>query len=107
MFAIVRFKGFQYFAKPGEKILVPKLESEVNSSVTIDEVLFLRTEKQALIGSPLVKNASVDAKIVGHSRAAKVTSFKFTRRENYRRLKGHKQHLTELEIGKIKIPSEA
>lgn len=101
MFAIVKIKGFQFFAKPGEKILVPKLDSAVNETATFDDVLFLRTDSQLLIGNPNVKGASIEAKVIGHTRAAKVTSFKFTRRENYRRLKGHKQPLTEIEVNKI------
>lgn len=101
MFAIVRIKGFQYFAKPGEKLTVPLLDLAVNEKITFDEVLFLRTDKQVLVGDPFIKGASVEAKVISHTRARKVTSFKFTRRENYRRLKGHKQPLTDLEINKI------
>lgn len=101
MFAIVNIKGFQYFAKPGEKLIVPRFNLEPNSEITLDDVLFLKTDNQTLIGNPKVKGASVTAKILAHIRAPKVTIFKFIRRENYRRLKGHKQPLTEIEITKI------
>lgn len=101
MFAIVRIKGFQFFAKPGERITVPKLDLEPNSIISFDDIIFLKVDNQTLIGNPKVKGASVEAKVLKHTRAEKVTTFKFIRRENYRRLKGHKQHLTELEITKI------
>jgi large subunit ribosomal protein L21 len=103
MFAIVRIKGFQFFAKPGEKITVPKLDLEPHQQVTFDDVLFVKTEAKAIIGNPTVKGISVEAKVLAHTRAPKVTTFKFIRRENYRRLKGHKQDLTELEVGKINL----
>ncbi|MEO0083146.1 MAG: 50S ribosomal protein L21 [candidate division WOR-3 bacterium] len=106
MFAIVRIKGFQYLTKPGEKLIVPRFDLEPNSEITLEDVLFLKTDNQTLIGNPKIKGASVTAKILGHIRAPKVTVFKFIRRENYRRLKGHKQPLTEIEITKINCPSK-
>ncbi|MCS7258284.1 MAG: 50S ribosomal protein L21 [candidate division WOR-3 bacterium] len=98
MFAIVKIKGFQYLAKPHDKLIVPKLDGEPNSEVSFDEVLFLKKDNQTYIGNPFIKGAKVLAKIVAHKRAPKVHVFKFIRRENYRRLKGHKQPLTEIEI---------
>ena len=106
MFAIVKIKGFQYFVKEGEKLLVPKLDLEPGNSVIFDEVMFLKDNGKTLIGNPKVKGASIDAKVIKHCRAAKVTTFKFIRRENYRRLKGHKQHLTELGVTKINYHPE-
>lgn len=103
MFAIVRIKGFQHFVKVGEKIIVPKLDESVDSEVVFNEVLFLKTDQDAVVGKPFVKGVSVHAKVLRHLRAPKVTTFKFIRRENYRRLKGHKQPLTELEITDIKV----
>ncbi len=106
MFAIVRIKGFQYFAKVGEKITVPKLDLEPNSETTFDEVIFLKTDSKTVIGNPKVKGASIAIKVHSHFRAPKVTTFKFTRRENYRRLKGHKQQLTKLEVTGINYNPE-
>ncbi len=106
MFAIVRIKGFQYFAKPGEKLTVPKLDSAPNTKITFDDVLFLKQGDTTLIGNPKVIGASVEAKVLSHFRADKAITFKFIRRENYRRLKGHKQQLTELEISKINYNKE-
>jgi large subunit ribosomal protein L21 len=106
MFAIVRIKGFQYFAKDGEKLLVPKLDLEPNTDTTFDDVIFLKTDNKTIIGNPKVKGASIEAKVLVHFRAPKVTTFKFIRRENYRRLKGHKQQLTKLEVTRINYQPE-
>jgi large subunit ribosomal protein L21 len=59
-----------------------------------------------LIGNPKVKGASVEAKVLANTRADKVTTFKFTRREKYRRLKGHKQNLTKILVTKINYNAE-
>jgi large subunit ribosomal protein L21 len=101
MFAIVKIKGFQYFVKEGENLAVPKLTQQPGDSVTFDDVIFLKVNGNTLIGNPKVKGASIETKVISHFRAPKVTIFKFTRRENYRRLKGHKQQLTKLGVTKI------
>jgi large subunit ribosomal protein L21 len=106
MFAIVRIKGFQFFAKPGEKLIVPKLDLEPQANTIFDDVIFLKADSQTLIGNPKVKGASVEVKVLSHIRSPKVTTFKFIRRENYRRLKGHKQELTKLEVTKINYQPE-
>jgi large subunit ribosomal protein L21 len=106
MFAIVRIKGFQFFAKVGERLTVPKLDLAPNTAATFDDVIFLKTDNKAVIGNPKVSGASVDTKVLSHNRAPKVTTFKFIRRENYRRLKGHKQPLTQLEVTKINYRHE-
>ncbi|MGB9741771.1 MAG: 50S ribosomal protein L21 [candidate division WOR-3 bacterium] len=101
MYAIVKIAGFQYLVKPGEEIIVPQLEGQPGTPVKFNDVLMVRTDDQAVVGTPTVANAYVEASIVEHFRSKKVTTFKFIRRENYRRKKGHKQPLTRIKITKI------
>ena len=53
------------------------------------------------MGAPLVSGASVAARVIAQDRADKVVIFKKRRRHNYRRTKGHRQHLTVLRIEEI------
>lgn len=101
MYAVVKIAGFQYLVKPGEVVTVPRLEGEPGSPVRFDDVLMVRTEDQAIIGRPNVTNAYVEGNIIEHRRGEKVTVYKFIRRENYRRKKGHRQLLTRVKITKI------
>lgn len=101
MYAVVKIAGFQYLVKPGEVITVPHLETEPGNSVKFTDVLMVRTDDQVLVGTPTVANAYVEGNIIKHLRGKKVTTFKFIRRENYRRKKGHKQPLTQIQITKI------
>jgi len=105
MYAIVRVSGCQYLVKEGDVVTVPHLESEPGTTVPL-EVLFLRTDDKAVVGSPTVPGARVDADVVGHIRASKITIYKFIRRENYRRKKGHRQQLTRVKIARIDPGSE-
>ena len=100
MYAIVKVSGCQFLVKEGDIVTVPHLLSEPGSTVPLD-VLFLRTDAEAVVGTPTVPGAKVEAEVVSHIRADKVTIYKFTRRENYRRKKGHRQQLTRVKIARI------
>ena len=101
MYAIVRIAGFQFLVREGETITVPRLELESGSTVRFEDVLFLRTDQEATVGRPRVDGSYVEAEVKDHPRASKVTIFKFRRRENYRRKRGHRQPLTRVQIARI------
>jgi len=101
MYAVVRVAGMQYMVREGETVTVPLLQAEPGSSVTLDDVLAVRTENDLKVGRPRLADARVEAEVVDHIRADKVTTFKFIRRENYRRRKGHRQGLTRVRVTKI------
>ena len=50
-----------------------------------------------------LSNARVLATVSGQDRAEKVLVFKFKRKKQYRRLKGHRQNYTELTIGDVRL----
>lgn len=98
MFAVIRTGGKQYKVAQGDIIEVEKMDGESGDKVSLDEVLFV----DGKVGAPLVKGAVVAAELVKQKRAEKVVIFKKKRRQNYRRKKGHRQHLTVLKITDIK-----
>lgn len=102
MFAIIRTGGKQYRVQKDDKIEIGNLDVKEGDSIDFDEVLFLGGEKSAKLGEPLIKGASVKANVIAQKRAPKITVFKKKRRQNYRRKKGHRQHLTVVQITDIK-----
>jgi large subunit ribosomal protein L21 len=98
MYAVVKIKGQQFRVEPGTKLQVPLLESEVGASVTFDEVLMLTDGEDVKVGQPHVDGASVAAEVLRHGRSRKIVVFKYKRRKNYRRKKGHRQPFTEVSI---------
>ena len=100
MFAIVKTGGKQYRVATGDQITVERLEGDVGGEVSLTEVLAIGGEAPQ-VGTPLVENASVRAKIVQQPRGTKVIVFKKKRRKNYRRKHGHRQELTVLKIEEI------
>jgi large subunit ribosomal protein L21 len=97
MYAVIKTGGKQYRVAQGDRLRVEKLAGDVGSTVTLDEVLMIGGEK-VVVGTPRVKGAKVTAEIVAQDRAKKVIIFKFRRRKNYRRKRGHRQPFTELKI---------
>jgi len=101
MFAVVEIKGQQFKVSPAERICVPKRPEKVGDTVTFDRILLLSNEKDVKIGNPVVKGASVKAKVLGHLKDETVIVFKKKRRKGYRLRRGHRQQYTEVEITTI------
>jgi large subunit ribosomal protein L21 len=101
MFAIVKTGGKQYRVGPGDQIVVERIAGEVGAEVALDQVLAISEGEINAVGTPIVANASVRAKIVQQPRGTKLLVFKKKRRKNYRRKRGHRQELTVLRIEEI------
>ena len=82
-------------------IKVERLAGEAGEQILFGEVLSVTGGDGAAVGAPLVSGASVAARVIAQDRADKVVIFKKRRRHNYRRTKGHRQHLTVLRIEEI------
>lgn len=102
MFAVIRTGGKQYKVTKDQIILVEKLEVEAGETVKLEDVLLVTDGDKTTVGSPVIKGASVTAEVVEQMRDEKVIIFKKKKRQNYRRKKGHRQHLTVLKIKDIK-----
>lgn len=101
MFAVVKTGGKQYRVAPNSIIRVEKLMVDEGSTVQLDHVLMVNDGKKITVGAPTVDGAVVEATVVKQMRDRKVIVFKKKRRHNYRRKKGHRQHLTVLKINTI------
>ncbi len=100
MYAVIKTGGKQYKVAQGDKLRVEKLPGNVGDTVTFDEVLLVGGDNLK-IGTPTVKGAKVEAKVIAQDRAKKIIVFKFRRRKNYRRKTGHRQPFTALEITSV------
>jgi large subunit ribosomal protein L21 len=103
MLAVIKTGGKQYLVEPGDKIKIEKLDEEENKGVVFEEVLLVEKNKKIEIGTPLVKNAKVSAKILGQGKGKKIIIFKYKPKTRYKVKKGHRQLFTEVEITKIEI----
>ena len=102
MYAVIKTGGKQYKVSEGETLKIEKLEVDPGKKVTFKEVLMVADGDNVQLGSPLVENASVEAKVISQGKGKKVNILKFRRRKNSMKQQGHRQLFTEIQIGKIK-----
>jgi large subunit ribosomal protein L21 len=101
MYAIVKTGGKQYRVQEGMEIDVEKINAPPGETVDLDSVMFLGLGDEVKIGTPYVQGAKVACEVVKHDRGEKVVVFKFKRRKDYRRKKGHRQDFTRLRVTAI------
>lgn len=101
MFAVVNIAGSQFKVSEKEMHYVPKLNADINSEITLDSVILYSDDNGTKIGQPFVSGVNVKAKVLDHLKDEKVIVFKKKRRISYRRLKGHRQQLSKIEILQI------
>jgi large subunit ribosomal protein L21 len=101
VYAIIQTGGKQYRVTPGNVLRVERLPGERGDEVVLDQVLMVTDGDNVHIGQPLVPNATVRTRIVQQGKGKKILVYKKKRRKNYRRMQGHRQLFTALEIGEI------
>jgi large subunit ribosomal protein L21 len=98
MYAIVNINGIQTRVTPDEVLEVPRLQGDPGKSLTFDQVLLFADGDTISVGKPYVKGASLVAEVIEHLRGPKLKIFKFKRRREYRRRKGHRDELTRIRV---------
>ena len=97
MYAIIETGGKQFRVEEGTKILVDRMAADVNSEVSLDKVLMVGGA-ELKIGAPYVENAKVTATVLDHVRGEKILVFKKWRRNDSRKLQGHRQDYTAIQV---------
>ncbi len=101
MLAVIKTGGKQYAVKAGQILKVEKLDGKKGDSISFDNVLAVTDSSNHTIGNPLIKGASVEAKILDQIRDKKIVVFKKRKRKNSKSTQGHRQCLTVLQIESI------
>jgi large subunit ribosomal protein L21 len=104
MYAIIKSGARQYKVQPESVIAVNRLALDAGAAFETDQVLLVGDEGQhAQVGAPFVAGARVTGTVLEHFRDRKVLIFKFKRRKNYRRKRGHRQEMTRIQISSIEV----
>ncbi len=101
MYAIVDAMGQQIKVQENDRVLIPKQKVNEGDEIVLSKVLLVSNGENVRVGTPTVEGARVVAEVLGHKKLPKIIVFKFKRRKNYRRKKGHRQQVTEVLIKKI------
>jgi large subunit ribosomal protein L21 len=104
MYAIIEDSGTQIKVSQGDviKVAIRDLPPDA-ATLTFDRVLMVggREGQAASIGAPILSGATVLGDVLAQERDDKVIIWKYRRRKNYKRKKGHRQDFLRVKITDI------
>ena len=100
MYAVFEDGSRQYRVEEGEVVKVDFREAEVGAKVEFNRILLYVKDADLQIGQPYLEGARVIGEVVDHP-STKLYIQHFRRRKNYRRLKGHRQPYTAVQVNHI------
>ena len=98
MYAVIMTGGKQYQVKEGDVIFIEKLDADADTEVVFDQVLMIGKEKTQKIGTPIVKGATVTAKVLKNGKGKKIRVATYRPKKGSKRTLGHRQPYTKVEI---------
>ena len=98
MYAVFKTGGKQYRASPGDQVDIEKLDAAAGDTVEFADVLLVGEGANVTVGKPLIDGAKVTGRVVAQDRHDKISVIKFKRRTTYKRMHGHRQAFTRVEI---------
>ena len=102
-YAIIAISGSQLKAEENKIVTVDNLNLEEGVTSTTDQVLLTVNDDKIEVGTPTVKDASVEFKVVKNYKGEKIRIFKYKSKSRYRKTQGFRSQLTDIEITKIKL----
>ncbi|OGR84896.1 MAG: 50S ribosomal protein L21 [Elusimicrobia bacterium RIFCSPHIGHO2_02_FULL_57_9] len=100
MYAIIETGGKQFWVTPGETIRVEKLDAEKGKELTFEALWAVGDTKEGQEPAS-ARKAAVLAEVVGQKRGPKILVFKKRPKKAYKKMRGHRQNLTEILIKSI------
>jgi len=103
VYAVIMSGGKQYRVSEGDLVRLEELGVESGSEVEFKDVLLVAADDQTYIGRPLVTGASVKGVVEERGQGDKVLVFKYKKKKQYRRTRGHRQHYSAVRIQEIRL----
>ena len=100
MYAIIKTGGKQYKVTTGDILNVEKLDYEPGEKVKLEVICFVDGDSVNAVASSAA-STQVVATVLDQFKDKKVLVFKHKKRKNYKKLRGHRQNLTRIQIETI------
>jgi len=101
VYAVIETGGKQYKVSHNDIIKIEKIPGEVGEIVEFKTIHLLNTGEDLKFEESDLSQVSVKGKIIAQEKDKKIIVFKFKRRKNYKRKKGHRQQITRVLIKEI------
>lgn len=101
-YAVIETGGKQYKVTSGMVLEVENLASPKGEDMFFDKVLMVVEDEKVELGNPYLSNIKLGAKIIDNIKGEKIRVSKFRSKSRHRRVMGHRQLLSKVEIGELK-----
>ncbi len=100
-YAIIESGGKQYKASIGGILDIDRLNLAPGNTHLFEKVLLYTAGGVCKIGRPTLNEVSVQGKVLEHFKGDKIRVAKFKAKARYRKVQGHRQLLTRIQITEI------
>jgi large subunit ribosomal protein L21 len=100
-YAIIEASGRQFWVEPGRFYDFNHLSLNCGDKIALTRVLLINNQGNVSVGRPCLKNAKVEATVLGHIRSRKVTVYKMRPKKKTRKKQGYRSNLTRVMINSI------
>ena len=100
-YAVFSSGGKQYKVAEGDIVELEKLKIEVGGDTIFDQVMLLVEDGNIKVGQPNLAGVTVAAKVLDQIKAKKIRVAKFKAKSRHRKVYGHRQQLTRVQIQTI------
>ena len=100
-YAVIAISGTQHQVEENQKIVVDNLNLKEEEKSSTDQVLLTVNDDKVTVGTPTIKDTSVEFKVLKNFQGEKLKVFKYKSKSRYRKTTGFRAQLTEIEITKI------
>ena len=99
MVAVLEIGGNQFIVKKGDIIEVDNQNTEIGTTIKLNPLLVSDEDgKETKVGTPLLKEITVELKVLEDFRDEKIRVFKMKSKKRYSRTRGFRADKTRLEV---------
>lgn len=99
--AVIAIAGSQFKIEENQKLSVNNLNLKEGEKSTYDQILLTADGKNIKVGNPIVKGASVEFTVLKNYKDEKIKVFKYKNKSRYRKTRGFRAQMTQIQINKI------
>ena len=100
-YAVIALPCSQFKVTENQKLSTNNLNLKEGNKSSTNQVLLVADDKNIKVGTPIVKGATVDFTVLKNYKGKKVRVFRYKAKSRYRKTKGFRPQLTEIQISKI------
>jgi len=100
-YAVIAISGTQFKVEEDKTITVDNLDAKEGDKLSTDQVLLAVDGEKVTVGTPTVKNASIEYEVLKNYQGKKLKVFTYKSKSRYRKTKGFRHQLTDIKITKI------